>query len=410
MLLFFLFFTLSVLAVELYAYQALKVTTRKGPFRWLYWSFTAIGYGIFVTQLILFLIGAKYRGLIGISFASFITLAIAKWLIILLLFVEDVFRLLKAVRRKIGSNKSEGNFLPSRKKFISQLALGLTAIPFASVLYGVLRGRYDFRVVRHSLYFDDLPKSFDGYQITHISDLHMGTFDDREKVIYAIDLIQNQQSDIILFTGDLVNNESKEVLPWQNILSRLSAVDGVYSVLGNHDYSDYKRWESAEAKQADFENLVGLQKEMGFSLLRNEAVTLNRNDDQLSLVGVENWGDRFVKKGDLELAQQNVHPKSFKILMSHDPSHWDQIVKDHQMHYHLTLSGHTHGMQFGVEIPGWIKWSPIQARYKYWAGIYQENGRYINVNRGLGCLGFPGRIGIWPEITVITLKKGVKSS
>ncbi len=410
MLLFFLFFTLSVLAVELYAYQALKVTTRKGPFRWLYWSFTAIGYGIFVTQLILFLIGAKYRGLIGISFASFITLAIAKWLIILLLFVEDVFRLLKAVRRKIGSNKSEGNFLPSRKKFISQLALGLTAIPFASVLYGVLRGRYDFRVVRHSLYFDDLPKSFDGYQITHISDLHMGTFDDREKVIYAIDLIQNQQSDIILFTGDLVNNESKEVLPWQNILSRLSAVDGVYSVLGNHDYSDYKRWESAEAKQADFENLVGLQKEMGFSLLRNEAVTLNRNDDQLSLVGVENWGDRFVKKGDMELAQQNVHPKSFKILMSHDPSHWDQIVKDHPMHYHLTLSGHTHGMQFGVEIPGWIKWSPIQARYKYWAGIYQENGRYINVNRGLGCLGFPGRIGIWPEITVITLKKGVKSS
>lgn len=410
MLLFFLFFTLSVLAVELYAYQALKVTTRKGPFRWLYWSFTATGYGIFVTQLIFFLIGAKYRGLIGISFASFITLAIAKWLIILLLFVEDVFRLLKAVRRKIGSNKSEGNFLPSRKKFISQLALGLTAIPFASVLYGVLRGRYDFRVVRHSLYFDDLPKSFDGYQITHISDLHMGTFDDREKVIYAIDLIQNQQSDIILFTGDLVNNESKEVLPWQNILSRLSAVDGVYSVLGNHDYSDYKRWESAEAKQADFENLVGLQKEMGFSLLRNEAVTLNRNDDQLSLVGVENWGDRFVKKGDLELAQQNVHPKSFKILMSHDPSHWDQIVKDHQMHYHLTLSGHTHGMQFGVEIPGWIKWSPIQARYKYWAGIYQENGRYINVNRGLGCLGFPGRIGIWPEITVITLKKGVKSS
>lgn len=389
MLLFFLFFTLSVLAVELYAYQALKVTTRKGPFRWLYWSFTAIGYGIFVTQLILFLIGAKYRGLIGISFASFITLAIAKWLIILLLFVEDVFRLLKAVRRKIGSNKSEGNFLPSRKKFISQLALGLTAIPFASVLYGVLRGRYDFRVVRHSLYFDDLPKSFDGYQITHISDLHMGTFDDREKVIYAIDLIQNQQSDIILFTGDLVNNESKEVLPWQNILSRLSAVDGVYSVLGNHDYSDYKRWESAEAKQADFENLVGLQKEMGFSLLRNEAVTLNRNDDQLSLVGVENWGDRFVKKGDMELAQQNVHPKSFKILMSHDPSHWDQIVKDHPMHYHLTLSGHTHGMQFGVEIPGWIKWSPIQARYKYWAGIYQENGRYINVNRGLGCLGFP---------------------
>lgn len=410
MLLFFLFFTLCVLAVELYAYQALKVTTRKGPFRWLYWSFTATGYGIFITQLILFLIGAKYRGLIGISFASFITLAIAKWLIILLLFVEDVFRLLKAVRRKIGSNKSEGNFLPSRKKFISQLALGLTAIPFASVLYGVFRGRYDFRVVRHSLYFDDLPKSFDGYQITHISDLHMGTFDDREKVIYAIDLIQNQQSDIILFTGDLVNNESKEVLPWQNILSRLSAVDGVYSVLGNHDYSDYKRWESAEAKQADFENLVGLQKEMGFSLLRNEAVALNRNDDHLSLVGVENWGDRFVKKGDLELAQQNVHPKSFKILMSHDPSHWDQIVKDHPMHYHLTLSGHTHGMQFGVEIPGWIKWSPIQARYKYWAGIYQENGRYINVNRGLGCLGFPGRIGIWPEITVITLKKGVKSS
>ena len=407
MTLFLLFFILTVIGIELYAYQALKTAAKKGWFRWFYWGITSLGYLIFLTQLAMFIAGAKYRGLIGLSFASFITVSIAKWLIIVLLFSEDVARLLVFLGRKVGLLSRTEQYMPSRKKFISQIALSLTALPFASVIYGVFKGRYDFRVIHHTLTFDDLPEAFNGYQITHISDLHMGTFDDMDKVNYAIDLIQSQQSDVILFTGDLVNNESNEVLPWQTALSRLSAPDGVFSVLGNHDYSEYKRWERAEDKEADFENLLRLQKEMGFQVLRNESVHIERGTEKIALVGVENWGDRFVKKGDLDLAQKEIKADAFKILMSHDPSHWEQIVKNHATKYHLTLSGHTHGMQFGIEIPGWIKWSPIQARYKYWAGIYSDNGRFINVNRGLGCLGFPGRIGIWPEITVISLKKGV---
>ncbi len=405
MILLLFLFVLSVIGIELYAYQALKTATKKGWFRWFYWGITSLGYLIFLIQLAMFISGAKYRGLIGLSFASFITVLIAKWFIIFLLFSEDVLRLLVFVGRILGLSAKPQPYMPSRKKFISQIALGLTALPFASVIYGVFKGRYDFRVIHHTLTFDDLPKSFDGYQITHISDLHMGTFDNKEKVNYAIDLIMRQQSEVILFTGDLVNNESTEVLPWLTTLSKLSAPDGVFSVLGNHDYSEYKRWERPEDKEDDFENLLQLQKKMGFQVLRNQSVTIERGNEEIALVGVENWGDRFVKKGDLDLAQKEVKTDAFKILMSHDPSHWEQVVKNHPTKYHLTLSGHTHGMQFGIEIPGWIKWSPIQARYRYWAGIYTDNGKVINVNRGLGCLGFPGRIGIWPEITVITLKK-----
>jgi uncharacterized protein len=410
MAIFLLLFVLSIITVEFYAYQALKTATKKDWSRRLYWAITILGYAIFLAQLVLFILGAKYRGMIGMSFAAFITLSIAKWLIILVLFAEDIVRFTVAIGRKFGWFSRSEQYLPSRKKFISQIALGLTALPFASVLYGVFKGRYDFRVITHTLTFDDLPQAFDGFQITHISDLHMGTFENKEKVNYAIDLIQKQQSDVVLFTGDLVNNESTEVVPWQDILSKLSAPDGVFSVLGNHDYSDYKRWETPEDKQADFENLLRLQNAMGFRLLRNESVLIDRGAERIAIVGVENWGDRFVKKGDLDLANKQVAVNDFKILMSHDPSHWEQIVKDHPVKHHLTLSGHTHGMQFGIEIPGWIKWSPIQARYKYWAGVYSENNRYINVNRGLGCLGFPGRIGIWPEITVIRLKKGVNVS
>ena len=253
-----------------------------------------------------------------------------------------------------------------------------------------------------------MPAAFDGYQISQISDIHSGSFDNKEKIEYAVDLVNKQASDVIMFTGDLVNSESKEMRPWKSTFSKLKAPDGVFSILGNHDYGDYTRWPSEEAKAENFQELLDIQKEMGFDLLRNESRFIEKENARLAIIGVENWGKGFKQKGDLALASSKVDTNDFKILLSHDPSHWQyEVVKDPNQ-YHLTLSGHTHGMQFGIEIPGVVKWSPIKWRYKYWAGIYEKAGQYINVNRGFGFLAFPGRVGIWPEISVITLKKQTK--
>jgi predicted MPP superfamily phosphohydrolase len=284
--------------------------------------------------------------------------------------------------------------------------MGIAAIPFGSLLYGMYRGKYNFKVLKYNLEFEDLPNAFDGYQITQISDIHSGSFDNSEKIEYAIELINKQQSDVILFTGDMVNNKTEEMIPWKATFSKLKAKEGKFSILGNHDYGDYVTWDTEELKSENLEDLKKLQKEIGFDLLLNESRYLQKGEDRIALVGVENWGrGGFKKAGDLGKAAESISKDDFKILLSHDPSHWEDVVISDDYHYHLTLSGHTHGMQFGIEIPGWVKWSPVQWRYKYWAGIYKEMGQYINVNRGFGFLGYPGRVGIWPEITVITLKK-----
>ncbi|HMC02053.1 MAG TPA: metallophosphoesterase, partial [Flavobacteriaceae bacterium] len=255
----------------------------------------------------------------------------------------------------------------------------------------------------------DLPEAFDGYRITQISDIHSGSFDNKEKVEYAVDLVNQQASNVILFTGDLVNNTAKEMMPWMDTFKRLKSEDGIYSIFGNHDYGDYVQWNSEEEKKQNLEDLKNVQKDLGFDLLLNESRFIEKDNQRIAIIGVENWGRGFKQKGDLEKAAQKIDKADFKILMSHDPSHWQERVIDDEYHYHLTLSGHTHGMQFGIEIPGIVKWSPVKWRYKYWAGIYKEKGQYINVNRGLGYLAFPGRVGIWPEITVIELKKGSNS-
>jgi uncharacterized protein len=301
------------------------------------------------------------------------------------------------------SNKTE-NFIPERRAVVSKIALSIAAIPFSSVIYGMVKGKYNYQVIRHTLYFDDLPTAFDGFKLTHISDIHSGSFDNEAKIAYGIDLINEQESDVILFTGDIVNNTADEMTPWISHFSKLKARLGKYSVLGNHDYGDYAQWKSLEEKENNFKQIKEIHPKIGFNLLLNDSVYINKGTDKIAIIGVENWGTRFKKVGDLATASSNIKEEDFKILLSHDPSHWESEVKNHSNNYHLTLSGHTHGMQFGIEIPG-IKWSPIQYIYKHWAGIYKEVGRYINVNRGFGFLAFPGRVGIWPEITVITLKK-----
>jgi predicted MPP superfamily phosphohydrolase len=268
------------------------------------------------------------------------------------------------------------------------------------------RGKYNFKVLKYTLIFDDLPEAFDGFTLTQISDLHSGSFDNVEKVNYGIDLVNQQNSDVIFFTGDLVNNKTAEVLPWMEHFSKLSAPYGVYSVLGNHDYGDYAQWSTNDEKTNNFKTLCDVQKEMGWDLLLNESRFIEKSGERIALVGVENWGmGGFKRAGDLNKSLELVSESDFKILLSHDPSHWEAEVLPHPYKIHLTLSGHTHGMQFGIDIPGWFKWSPVQWRYKQWAGLYEKNQQHINVNRGFGYLAYPGRVGMWPEISVITLKR-----
>lgn len=323
-----------------------------------------------------------------------------------MLLSEDVFRFFAGLFGYISDSNSSETFLPERRKFISQVALGIAAIPFASLIYGMTKGKYNFKVIKKTLFFPDLPESFDGTTITHISDIHSGSFDDKEKIEYAINLINEQQSDLVLFTGDIVNTKATEMHPWIDTFKRIhNPTFGKYSVLGNHDYGEYFRWDSTAEKDQNFNDIKDLHNQINFKLLLNENVEIKKGNDSIRLVGVENWGVKFKKAGDLKLASQGVKKEDFKILMSHDPSHWDAEVQHDENHYHLTLSGHTHGFQFGIEIPGWIKLSPAQIMYKQWAGLYENLGRYIYVNRGFGFHAYPGRVGIMPEITVLELKK-----
>lgn len=400
----FILIILFVIALDVYAYQAFRFLVKN---RWgtvFYFLITLFVVGGMVYQ---FSTGGRRNitPLTQFFIVSFIILLVCKLVIIATMFGEDIFRVIKGGVNKVSS-RQESSGIPSRRKFVSQLALGLATIPFASILYGVIKGRYNFKVLNYTLTFDDLPDAFDGYRITQISDIHSGSFDNKEKVNYAIDLINEQESDAILFTGDMVNNEASEMDQWKDSFGRLKARDGKFSVLGNHDYGDYVEWETPQAKVENLDRLKEIQKEMDFKLLLNEHHFIERNGERLAIIGVENWGaGGFKKAGDLNQSIKGLSKDDFKILMSHDPSHWEFEVKDHPDHFHLTLSGHTHGMQFGIEIPGWFKWSPVKWRYKYWAGIYEDAKQYINVNRGFGYLAFPGRVGIWPEITVIELKK-----
>jgi hypothetical protein len=338
-----------------------------------------------------------------------LALLIGKIILTLFMFGEDVSRFLIAGYQILVPPSTSSFGLSSRRLFLSQIALGIAAIPFASLLYGMYQGKYNYKVLKYSLYFEDLPEAFDRYRITQISDIHSGSFDNKKKIEYAVGLINEQESDTILFTGDLVNNLAVEMDPWISVFSKIEAKDGVFSILGNHDYGDYVAWESDKARLDNVQAVKNVHSKMGWDLLLNEHRFIQKGGQRIALVGVENWGSGgFKKLGDLDLAGRGLSPEEFKILLSHDPSYWQEKIKSDPNNYQLTLSGHTHGMQFGIEIPGWFKWSPIQYRYENWAGIYEEFGRYINVNRGFGYLAYPGRVGIWPEISVIELRKGIK--
>ncbi len=392
---------------DIYAFQAFKTVSKNNWLQILYWLITVLVIGNFVFHYFGFNRSDGFSHGHAYAFGFFIALLVPKMVLLVFMFGEDIIRVPQAVFRYFTEgDTAKGNYFASRRQFVSKLALGIAAIPLVSIIYGIYKGKYNYKVLKYTLHFDDLPQAFDGYKLTQISDIHSGSFDNMDKVSYAVDLINEQQSDVILFTGDMVNNKAEELVPYKNIFGKLKAKDGLFSVLGNHDYGDYVNWESDEVKKQNLEDLKSLQREIGFDVLLNESRYLEKDGERVALVGVENWGaGGFKTAGDLKKASSVIDKNDFKILMSHDPSHWEKKVIQDDYHYHLTLSGHTHGMQFGIEIPGWFKWSPVKWRYKYWAGIYEELGQYINVNRGFGYLAFPGRVGIWPEITVIELKK-----
>ena len=331
---------------------------------------------------------------------------VPKLVVTFLLLGEDVFRI-GAGSVNYFSNYNNDAFLGSRRKFVSQLGLGLAAIPFMSLIYGITIGKYNYKVIKQRIFFPDLPEAFDGFTITQISDVHSGSFDNPDKINYAIDLVNEQNSDMILFTGDIVNTHAKEMHPWVATFNRIKKHEyGKFSVLGNHDYGEYVTWPNEQEKAENFEEIKDLYRQIGFKLMLNEHTYIQKGKDKIALIGVENWGHNFKKAGDITKASQDVAQDDFKILMSHDPSHWDYEIKNHEKNFHLTLSGHTHGMQFGIEIPGYFKWSLAQYVYAQWAGLYENLGRYVYVNRGFGFHAYPGRVGIMPEITVIELKKG----
>ena len=394
-----IFFLLFIIFVDYYSYQSIKNITKNRIVKHSYFivSFLTVFYFFYKYKIDA---EGTYKALalgLLISFYS------PKLILIIINFSEDFFRLIIALGNSIFRfNKSFE--LPSRRKFISKLGLGLASLPFFSLNFGMIWGKNNIKVLKYTLFFDDLPSSFDGYQLTQISDIHAGNITSLDNLKHTISLINSQNSDVIFFTGDLVNNEAVELTPWINTLSKLKSKDGIYSILGNHDYGDYRSWPSEKEKIDNFNMIKQYQKDIGFDLLINDSKYIQRGNQKLAIVGVENWGNGFRKYGDLSKASEKIKSKDFKILLSHDPTHWEKKVLNEIDNYQLTLSGHTHGGQFGIEIPGYVKWSPVSWRYKYWAGIYKEKNKYINVNRGLGTTAVPGRLGVWPEITVITLK------
>jgi len=402
----FLIIFVIIAIVEIYAYQAIKTLTKS---KWILISYAVISLAaiIFITyQLFKFDRSVGQTKMTLVTLGLLLLVLLPKIVLTFVMLMEDVMRLLMGTVTHFMGHNSD-SFLPERRKFVSQIALGLAAVPFLSLIYGMAIGKYNFKVIKQTLFFPDLPDEFEGFKVTQISDIHSGSFDNEEKIKYAIDLINEQESDLLLFTGDIVNAKADEMHPWIDVFNGLKKFEyGKYSILGNHDYGEYLEWKSKEAKEANFEAIKDLHRQIDFKLMLNENVKIKKGKDEIAIVGVENWGKHFGEFGDIDKATENLTAEDFKILMSHDPSHWEYVVKQHPKNIQLTLSGHTHGMQFGIEIPGFFKWSLAQYMYKQWAGLYSEFGRYIYVNRGFGFHAYPGRVGIMPEITVFELKKG----
>ena len=403
------------LLLDFYVFQAIKllaptqnVTVRKFIFGF-YWFYTFFSVGI----LLLFATGflektsAAVRNFI--LFAVFANL-IFKLLMTIFLLLEDIVRVLKlgydaAIPEKTSTDKPlQGLTLMNRNEFLSITALAVSSTPVVALTYGIISGAYDYRVRRIKLTLPNLPKQFHGIKIGQLSDIHSGSFYNSKAVKGGVEMLLSEKPDLIFFTGDLVNNTAEESTDYIPIFRHVKAPLGVYSVLGNHDYGDYMQWPSLKAKQKNFENIVDVHGQLGWQLLMNEHTYIEEGGEKLAIIGIENFGakGRFPKYGKLDMAYAGTEEAPVKLLLSHDPSHWDYQVRPEYSDIDVMFAGHTHGMQFGVENK-YLKWSPMQYVYKQWAGLYTEGSQHLYVNRGFGFIGYPGRLGILPEITILEL-------
>ena len=386
--------------IEIYVYQAIRNITTNNYIRIGYWVFTLLAYGIILYWILTFNRASRDHQQIQLMVSAMMIFVLPKLLSVIFLLIGDFTRFVEFGFKYFTAKE---NYFPERRKFISTTALAAAGIFSALVIDGIIFGKYRHTVRKVKLRFKNLPENFKGYKIVQISDVHSGSFFNPQKLQKAIDLINEQDADVVLFTGDMVNNYADEFKPFIPLFKSIKAKDGKFSILGNHDYGDYGAWNSREEKAQNIPTLKNYQAEAGFKMLRNENIALEKNGEKIYLLGVENWGIKpFPQYGDLDKALKGVPEDAIKVLMSHDPTHFDEVVKKHKTHVHLTLSGHTHGMQFGLDLKN-IKWSPVKFKYKKWADLYESEGKYLYVNRGFGVIAYPGRVGINPEITVIEL-------
>jgi predicted MPP superfamily phosphohydrolase len=406
-----------IVLIDIYAYQAIRIASArfhgilKAATRAAYWSMTAF------TVLILLWINTvgipderiKQWIIVWIGILYF-----SKLFMIVILIADDVRRVLHFTKRyyKKKSVKDSEVSSPriSRSEFFAKAALASWSIPLAPLSFGIISGAHNFRVRREVVYLPNLPKAFDGILIGQLSDIHAGSLFNKTAIKGGVEMLMKEKPDVIFFTGDLVNIETKEVNDYVSIFDKLKASLGVYSVTGNHDYGNYRQWPSDEDKRRNFHAMTVAHKQMGYDLLMNEHRILKIDGEKIAILGVENWGIgpalRFPKYGKLTEAYEGTEEASVKLLLSHDPTHWDAQIRPEFPDIDLTFAGHTHGYQMGVKV-GNFTWSPAQYRFKQWAGLYKEGDQYLYVNRGFGCIGYPGRIGMPPELTIIELKRGV---
>ncbi|HTI59788.1 metallophosphoesterase [Mucilaginibacter sp.] len=406
---------IGVIAIDFYLFPGMRLGLKKWkftqgkPFAWTYWSLSII-----ITVGVAIGVFAKmHLGIRAAFLLAFFLLFISKVMFLPFILADDIRRIilkLKQPKKTTSPKAPESNTIP-RSEFLMKAGLLAGSVPLAGMVYGAISGVYDYRVHHQKLYLPNLPKAFDGIKLGQISDIHSGSFYNKKAVTGGVEMLMREKADFIFFTGDLVNKRSKEMYEYQDLFSKVKAPLGVFSSLGNHDYGDYWDWPDEAAKLADFNKLVATHKNMGWDLLRNENRRLKVDGEEIAIIGVENWGSisRFPRRGRLDLATKNTDDLPVKLLLSHDPSHWRaQVLPDYKQ-IDVMFSGHTHGMQFGVRAEN-FQWSPIEYIYPEWAGLYRHGDQQIYVNVGYGFLGYPGRLGILPEITIFELKASADPS
>ncbi len=412
---FIIAFAVIILIIDIYFYRVIRYIVRKNKYstqkivKYIYWLTSALIISFLCLAISYFIRGEAPPRFARTYLMGFVfVITISKLLGVTFLVLYDVFRSIlflinKTIYRKVEPSKSKNAI--SRAEFLKKAAFISAALPFGTLMYGMLKSAFDYTIHRQKININNLPESFKGLKIAQISDIHSGSFISDTPLKTAVELINKEQPDLVFFTGDLVNEISEEALPFIDVLKNISAPLGVFSILGNHDYGDYfYEKDDIENKKHNYDLMKAIHHKMGWKLLLNENHIIQKDNHSLAILGVENWGSqgRFQKYGDIDKAKKGCEHCDVKLLLSHDPSHWEAKVLPEHKDIVVTFSGHTHGMQFGIEIPG-FKWSPSQYIYKQWAGLYQKASQQIYVNRGLGFIGYPGRVGILPEITIFEL-------